>query len=73
MQEEIRELKEWGNGSSSHKMWKTNMPSSFMKTNKAHKIKDFFVNLELYFKAQPTPKNDKVTIAIAIHKEHTFL
>lgn len=50
MQEKLKELKEKGPSSSSHKLCKTNMLSSFTGIGKAHKVKDFLVELELYFK-----------------------
>lgn len=73
MQGEIKELKEKGTSSSSHKLCKTNMPSSFTGVGKAHKVKDFLVELELYFEAQRALEGDKITIAVTFLKEHALL
>jgi hypothetical protein len=48
------------------------MPSSFMGMGKAHKIKDFLVELELYFQAQRAHEGDKITIAVTFLKEHAL-
>lgn len=72
MQGEIKELKEKGPSSSSHKLCKTNMPSSFTGIGKAHKVKDFLVELELYFEAQRALDEDKITITVTF-KDHALL
>ena len=73
MQEEIKDLKEKSTSSSSHKLCKTNMPSSFTGVGKAHKVKDFLVELELYFEAQRALEEDKITIAVTFLKDHALL
>ena len=72
MQGEIKDLKERGTSSSSHKLCKTNMPSSFTGVGKAHKVKDFLVELELYFEAQRALEGDKITIAVTFLKDHAL-
>jgi len=72
MQGEVKELKEEGT-SSSHKLCKINMPSSFTGVGKAYKVKDYGVELELYFEAQSALEGDKITIAVTFLKEHAFL
>jgi len=41
--------------------------------DKAHKIKDFLVGLELYFQDQCTPKEDKITIIVIFLKEYALM
>jgi hypothetical protein len=40
---------------------------------KANKVKDFIVELELYFEAQRAREEDKITIAVTFLKEHALL
>jgi len=49
------------------------MPSVFTGMDKVHKIKDFFVQLELYFEAQHACENDKMTIIVTFFKEHALI
>lgn len=73
MQGKIKDLKETDTNSSFHKLYKINMPSSFTRVSKAHKVKDFLVELELYFEAQKTLEADKITIAVTFFKDHALL
>ena len=73
MQEEIKELKGRASSPSSRKLCKTNLPSSFTGLGKANKVKDFIVELELYFEAQRAREEDKITIAVTFLKEHALL
>jgi len=73
MQGEIKDLKEKGSTPLSHKLCKFNMPSSFTGIGKAHKVKDFLVELELYFEIQRAPEGDTITIAVTFLKDHVLL
>ena len=58
--------------SSTKKLAKVNMPSTFSGFGKARKVKEFLFEMDNYYDVQKPEEGDKVSIAITFLKDHAL-
>ena len=58
--------------SSTKKLAKVNMPSTFSGLGKARKVKDFLLEMDNYYDGQKPKEGDKVSIAVTFLKDHAL-
>ena len=58
--------------SSTKKLAKVNMPSTFSGLGKARKVKEFLLEIDNYYDVQKPEEGDKASIAITSLKDHVF-
>lgn len=58
--------------SSTKKLAKVNMPSTFSGLGKARKVKEFLLEMDNYYDVQKPDEEDKVSIAVTFLKDHAL-
>jgi hypothetical protein len=58
--------------SSTKKLAKVNMPSTFSGLGKAKKVKEFLLEMDNYYDVQKPDEEDKVSIAVTFFKDHAL-
>ena len=58
--------------SSTKKLAKVNMPSTFSGLGKARKVKEFLLEMDNYYDVQKPEEEDKVSIAVTFLKDHAL-
>ena len=58
--------------SSTKKLAKVNMPSTFSGLGKARKVKEFLLEMDNYYDVQKPEEGDKVSIAVTFLKDHAL-
>ena len=58
--------------SSTKKLAKVNMPSTFSGLGKARKVKEFLLEMDNYYDVQRPEEDDKVSIAVTFLKDHAL-
>src|ERR1700738_1744885 len=58
--------------SSTKKLAKVNMPSTFSGLGKARKVKEFLLEMDNYYDVQRPDEDDKVSIAVTFLKDHAL-
>ena len=58
--------------SSTKKLAKVNMPSTFSRLGKARKVKEFLLEMDNYYDIQKPDDEDKVSIAVTFLKDHVL-
>jgi hypothetical protein len=58
--------------SSTKKLAKVNMPSTFSGLGKARKVKEFLLEIDNYYNVQRPEEDDKVSIAVTFLKDHAL-
>ena len=69
---EIAQMRVDGSSKSKRKVVKTVVPESFTGVGRTRKVKDFLLELDLYFEAQDVDEGSKVSNAMAFLKEHAL-
>jgi hypothetical protein len=58
--------------SSTKKLAKVNMPTTFSGLGKARKVKEFLLEMDNYYDVQRPEEDDKDSIAVTFLKDHAF-
>ena len=58
--------------SSTKKLAKVNMPSTYFGLGKSKEVKEFLLKIEIYYIVQRFKEDDKVSIALTFMKHHVF-